>query len=132
MRAHRPWPARFVARGPTPLALQRRRRPRIDHRGLDAVGGHDLRRFQGPMHHPRQGDGGDVRALALDIGLAEGDVELAVRHLALDPHDPRVVDEDRRVVAFERRADQALDVGGCRGQHHLEPGDIGEHTLGAR
>jgi hypothetical protein len=80
-------------------------------------------------HHLAAGDDGAVVALTLELGHAERDHELLVRHLALDVVEHLALDEDHRVVVADGALEQALGVGRRAGRHHLEPRDVGVPRL---
>ncbi len=105
----------------------------IDHLSLHAV---LLReRLRGPFGRERHtGDAHDrhVRALARDPRMAEVDRHLIViGHLATDPVQRLVLDEDDGVLVADRGLQQALGVGGRGGNGDEQAGDVQEHRLQA-
>ena len=77
-------------------------------------------------------DDGHIGALARDTRAAELDeMLLAVRHLAADPVEGLVLDEDHGVLVADRRLEQALRVGGGGGDGDEQPGHVQEERLQA-
>lgn len=104
--------------------VERHQRARVDNLGLDAGLSEFVRRLQRARDHVRPGDEGDVLARPLDVGLAEFDDVLAVRHQPLGHVEVLVLQEHYRIVLAQRVFEQALGVGGHRGHHHLEAGYV--------
>src|SRR3972149_4738300 len=68
-------------------------------------------------------------ARPLDVGAAEGDRVILLRHVTLDVHQPGMVDEHSRIVALDRAAYQPFDVIGAGRHHDFETGGIPQHRL---
>ena len=88
-------------------------------------------RLQGPGHHVRPGDEGAVPAGPLDVGDAEVDGVLLLRHRPFGHVEQLVLDEDHRVVVADGARQQALGVVRRRRHGHLEAGDVVEQGLQA-
>ena len=66
-------------------------RARVDHLGLDALGGERLGGGERLADRPAGGDDRHVAALAPDRGLAERDEVLALGHVAVLEHEQVVI-----------------------------------------
>ena len=104
--------------------------PGVDDLGGDALLGQLVGGLQGPLHIQQVGHDGHVRALPLDVRLAEGDAEVRViGHLALGGVEHLVLEEADGVVVPDGGAQQARGVGGGGGADDFQPRDVHEQTL---
>ena len=108
------------------LFIQRPQRARIHHFGADAAFFEQTRRAQRHLHHAAGGDDGDVAAFALDVGDAQRNGVIFLRHRALQPVHHLVFEKHHRVVVADGRFQQALGVVGRRRHHHLQSGNVAE------
>ncbi len=111
------------------LAVPRHQRAQVDDIGADA-----LRRRLAARNHRAPGDDGDLVALAGLPGLAERQDEFVAR-----PRPPRpavvehraMLEEDHRIVAAQRRAQQPDRILGIGRHRHLPAGIVDElHFVG--
>src|ERR671921_222317 len=83
--------------------------------------------FQGHVEHESVGDDRDLRALAVDAGLAEGDLVIFVGNLLFYEAVGTFVFEEEDGVGISNGAlDHGLGVGGERRRDHLEAWCIAE------
>ena len=111
------------------LLVERRGGARIEHGAGDAFARQCLGGFGGHMHHAAEGDDQRVVALAHDVRLGERNRVAAIRDLALGVVEQLVLQEDHRIVVADRLDQQPLRVIGAGGDHHLQPGDMGEDRI---
>ena len=78
------------------------------------------------MDHDGDGDNGDVGALAFDIRFAKGNRILFLGYVPFDRITPLVLEEEHRIVAADGCLEQALDVVGGDGHHHLQSRHVAE------
>ncbi len=113
------------------LEVERQQRARVDHLGLDPLGGQPLGRGQRLADHPRERDdrqsrpprsGGRDR-VATGCGSTSSGFAPEVQRLVLDEHD--------RVRIGDRARQQARRVGRAGRHHDLQPGDVREPRLEA-
>ena len=76
------------------------------------------------MDQPRGRDHGHVAAVALDLGDAERDQLLAVRHLPRDAIEPAVLEDEHGVGIADRGLQQAAHVGGRGRDADLQAGRL--------
>jgi hypothetical protein len=100
--------------------------PQVDDLDTDTLLFKVLSNLQGSPHHLREGDDGHVLALALDLGLAEGDEEVLV--LRLVGHGERgavqqlVLQHHHGVLVADGGLHKSSGVLRGPGGHHLEAG----------
>src|SRR5215204_893430 len=110
------------------LPVQRIKCSRLYDLGLYTVlFGELLGYFQGHVEHESVGDDRDLRALAVDAGLAEGDLVIFVGNLLFyEAVGTFVFEEEDRVGISNGALDHGLGVGGERRRDHLEAWCIAE------
>src|ERR671913_997046 len=110
------------------LPVQRIKCSRLYDLGLYTVlFGELLGYFQGHVEHESVGDDRDLRALAVDAGLAEGDLVIFVGNLLFyEAVGTFVFEEEDRVRVADGALYHGLGVGGERGRDHLEAWCIAE------
>ena len=105
---------------------------KVDHHRADAVLLGLLRREQGSLHQRAIGEDDDIGAFAADRGLAERDHVLGARILALVVGlavQVLVLEEQHRIVAADRGAEQARSVLRVRREHDADAGAVREDAL---
>ena len=111
------------------VLVERQERARVDDLDGDALGLGLLRRRERLVDEPAGGDDGHVLALAVHARLADLDALDLVRHLVLQVVEGAVLEEDDGVVVVDRAPEEPARVGGGRGEHDLDPGDVHEPRL---
>jgi hypothetical protein len=81
------------------------------------------------VDEPARRDHGHVFALTVDPRLAELDRLDLVRHLALEPVERPVLEEEHRVVVVDRAPEEPTHILGRRGEDDLEPRNMDEPPL---
>ncbi len=111
--------------------VHRHQRSEVDHLDRDALLGKLVGRLEVLGDHVRPGHKRHIRADTPDLGLAEGDQQLALRHLSVGHVEQLVLDEHDGLIVADRGLEQALRIAGVGGIDHLEAGDVMEHRLEA-
>jgi hypothetical protein len=112
------------------LAVERRERAEVDHLAVDALvgeflGGDERRPGRGPV-----GDHRNVRALAADRRLAEGDLVVVDRDgLLVGAVEPLRLEHDHGVGVAHRGREQPLGVPRSAGDDDLQPRLVAEERL---
>ena len=106
--------------------VQRADRAQVDDVERDAVLGQLVGGLHRDEHHLAERDDRAVLALALELGLAERDDVLVVRHFALGVVEHLAFEEAHRVVVADGGLEQSLGVVRRAGRDHLEAGDVRE------
>mmetsp|Transcript_1363 Transcript_1363/g.3497 ORF Transcript_1363/g.3497 Transcript_1363/m.3497 type:complete len:405 (-) Transcript_1363:77-1291(-) len=115
---------RFLGRVDDGLAVEGPEGAEVEHFAGDALGGEDVGGLHAEADHLGEGHEGDVRALALDLGLA--DVEDVVLALGLvaerkgDAVEEFVLEEDDGVRVADGGLEETLGVLGVPGRDDLE------------
>ena len=96
----------------------------IEHLHIDPLAGEARRRIERGVHRRRPGDEGEIPARPGAAGGAQGDRFDLLRHLALEPPEILVLHVDDRIVAADRRLEEAGVVRRRGRHHHHQPRDV--------
>ena len=93
----------FLHRVADRFRIERHQAARIDDLDRDPLGGKLFGRSERLVNEPGERDDGYVAAFAFDVGLAERDRVVLLRHRSLARHQPARFERDDGVVVADRR-----------------------------
>ncbi len=131
---HGQQPPRLGDRGQHRLHVQRHDAAQVHHLDIKPVLGLELfGGFQRLQQAVGEGDQGQVLALALDVGLADGDSVFlfGFGHIAARKVEHLVLQEEHGVLVADRGEQQPLGVIRGGGDGHLDAGELGKGALDA-